>query len=85
MPGGELGDKLNAMLLAVGFNLVKLMKGVMERWLKGLFLCLRGAADGMARIIAGLRDRLMSPTAPDRLPSDGVACRHPQFGSWGFA
>ena len=85
MLGGELGDKLNAMLSAVGFNLVKLMKGLKDRWLKGLFLRLREVADGMARIIAGLRDWFMPPTAPAQLPSGGVTCRLPQFGNWGFA
>ena len=33
---GELGDKLNVMFAAIGFNLKKLMKG-----LKRLFFCLR--------------------------------------------
>ena len=83
--GGELGDKLNAMLSAVGFNLVKLMKGLKKKWLRSLFLCLREVTDGMARIIAGLRDCFMPPTAPVRLPSCGEACRLPQFGNWGFA
>jgi hypothetical protein len=50
------GDKLNAMLSVVGFNLVKLLKGLKERWLKYLFLCLRKMAEGMARIITGLRE-----------------------------
>ena len=63
MLGGKLGDKLNAMLSAVGFNLVKLMKGLKKRWLKSLFLCLREVADGMASIIAGLRDWFVPPTA----------------------
>ena len=85
MLGGKLGDKLNAMLSAVGFNLVKLMKGLKKKWLKSLFLCLREVADVIARIIAGLRDWFMPPTASERLPSCGVACRQPQFGSWGFA
>ena len=85
MLGGELGDKLNAMLSAVGFNLVKLMKGLKKRWLKSLFLCLREVADGMASIIAGLRDWFVPPTAPERLAAGGVACRHPRFGNWGFA
>ena len=35
---GVLGDKLNAMLSALGFNLVKLMKALRKRWIKGLFL-----------------------------------------------
>ena len=55
MLAGAAGDKLNAMLAAVGFNLVKLMRG-----LKRLFLCLRTEIDGFAaflveflRLIAG--------------------------------
>jgi len=85
MLGGELGDKLNAMLSAVGFNLVKLMKGLKKKWLKSLFLCLREVTDGMARIIAGLRDQFMPPTVSERLAAGGVACRHPRFGNWAFA
>lgn len=52
MLAGAAGDKLNAMLAAVGFNLVKLMRG--------LNLCLRTEIDGFAaflveflRLIAG--------------------------------
>lgn len=52
MLGGELGDKLNAVLSAMGFNLVKLMKGLKRRWLMRLFLCLQAAADGFAACIA---------------------------------
>ena len=55
MLAGAAGDKLNAMLAAVGFNLVKLMRG-----LKRLFLCLRTETDGFAsflvkflRLVAG--------------------------------
>ena len=55
MLAGAAGDRLNAMLAAVGFNLVKLMRG-----LKRLFLRLRTEADGFAaflveilRLIAG--------------------------------
>ena len=29
---------MNAMLSALGFNLVKLMKALKKRWIKGLFL-----------------------------------------------
>ena len=54
--GSELGDKLNAMLSTGGFNLVKLIKGLKKKWPKSLFLCLREVTDGMARIIAGLRE-----------------------------
>ena len=55
MLAGAAGDKLNAMLAAVGFNLVKLMRG-----LKRLFLCLRTETGEFAaflveflRLIAG--------------------------------
>ena len=49
MLAGAAGDKLNAMLAAVGFNLVKLMRG-----LKRLFLCLRTEADGFVDFLAEL-------------------------------
>ena len=54
MLGGERGDKLNAMLSAAGFNLVKLMKGLKKRLLKRLFLCLRTMAGDIADTVAGL-------------------------------
>ena len=57
MLAGAAGDKLNAMFAAVGFNLVKLMRG-----LKRLFLCLRTEADGFAAFLVGLL----------RLVADGV-------------
>ena len=50
----ELGDRLNAMLSAAGFNLVKLMKGLKRRWLKRLFLCLRTVAGDIVGIVAGI-------------------------------
>ena len=49
MLAGASGDKLNAMFAAVGFNLVKLMRG-----LKRLFLCLRTEADGFATFLTEL-------------------------------
>ena len=49
MLAGAAGDRLNAMLAAVGFNLVKLMRG-----LKRLFLCLRTEADGFVGFLAEL-------------------------------
>ena len=49
MLAGAEGDKLNAMLAAVGFNLVKLMRG-----LKRLFLCLRMEGVGFAAFLAGI-------------------------------
>ena len=48
MLGGERGDKINAVLSAVGFNLVKLMKGLKKRWLKRLFLYLQAAMERFA-------------------------------------
>ena len=50
---GVLGDKLNAMLSALGFNLVKLMKALTKRWLKGLFLCPYAI---MRRILSWMRE-----------------------------
>lgn len=85
MLGCELGDKLNAMLSAVGFNLVKLMKGLKERWLKRLFLCLQTMADGIARILAHVRDWFVVPSLPERPPPVATPCCRPQFGNWGFA
>ena len=84
MLGGELGDKLNAVLSAVGFNLVKLMKGLKKRWLKRLFLCLQAMADGMVRLIAGLHGWLLPPDTSVWVASGG-SCHHPQLGNWGFA
>ena len=49
MLAGAAGDMLNAMFAAVGFNLMKLMRG-----LKRLFLCLRTEADGFATFLAEL-------------------------------
>ena len=49
MLAGAEGDKLNAMFAAVGFNLVKLMRG-----LKRLFLCLRTEIDGFVDFLAEL-------------------------------
>ena len=40
MLGGEVGDKLTAMRLALDFNPVRLMKGLKKRCLMSLFLCL---------------------------------------------
>ena len=51
--GGVLGDKLNAMLSALGFNLVKLMKALKKRWIKGLFLYPYAI---MQRILSWMRD-----------------------------
>lgn len=44
----------DAMLSAVGFSLVKLMKGLKKRWLKRLFLCLRTMVGNLADAVAGL-------------------------------
>lgn len=78
-------DRARERVVSVGGRLVKLMKGLKKKWLKSLFLCLREVTDGMARIIAGLRDQFMPPTVSERLAAGGVACRHPRFGNWAFA
>jgi len=49
MLAGAEGDKFNAVLAAVGFNLVKLMRG-----LKCLLFCLRMETDGFAMLLAEL-------------------------------
>lgn len=49
MLAGAAGDRLNVMFAAVGFNLVKLMRG-----LKRLFLCLRTEADGFEAFLVEL-------------------------------
>ena len=49
MLAGAKGDKLNAMLAGMGFNLRKLMRG-----LKRLFLCLRTEAYGFAEFLGDL-------------------------------
>ena len=85
MLGGELGDKLNAMLAAVGFNLVKLMKGLKKRWLKRLFLCLRAVTDGMPRILAHVRDWFLLPSVAGQPPSVAATCGRQHYEKWGFA
>ena len=87
MLGGELGDKLNAILAAVGFNLVKRMnmKGLKERWFKRLFLCLQAMADGMARVLAHVCDWFAAPSFPERQPSVVAPCCRPRCGNCGFA
>ena len=78
MLGGELGDRLNAVLSAVGFSLVKLMKGLKRRWLKRLFLCLQAAMDWFAILIARLAAAALArPAAILRTPSE--------CPEWGFA
>ena len=47
MLAGAMGDKINAVLAGVGFNLVKLMKG-----LRRLFLCLRTEVCGFAEFLS---------------------------------
>lgn len=58
--GGVLGDKLNAMLSALGFNLVKLMKALKKRWIKHLFLYLCTIVDEFKSYIEEIRNALMS-------------------------
>ena len=79
MLGGEVGDRLNAMLSAVGFNLVKLMGGLERRWRARLFLCLRMAADGMARLIATLSARVPCLGWLEPSPSMVPSARQPIF------
>ena len=81
MLGGELGDRLNAILSAVGFNLVKLMKGLKKRWLKRLFLCLRTVAGDIAGIVAGI---LRWVDAAWRQAAT-ASCRPPFAANWHFA
>lgn len=80
MLGGERGDRLNAVLSAVGFNLVKLMKGLKRRWLKRLFLCLQAAdvfAARLARFVQQTVAGRVRPAAILRIPSE--------CPDWGFA
>ena len=64
MLAGAAGDKLNAMLAAVGFNLVKLMRG-----LKRLFLCLRTEADGFVDFLAELLRLIADGVLPEPVGS----------------
>ena len=76
MLAGASGDRLNAMLAAVGFNLVKLMRG-----LKRLFLCLRTEADGFASfLVAFLRQ-----VAGGGLPEPAVLRCSRKTANRGFA
>ena len=79
--GGEIGDKLNAILSAVGFNLVKLMKGLKKRWLKRLFLCLQALADGFTVRIA----RFFQLAAAELTRQAEVLRRPSDCPNWGFA
>ena len=81
MLGGELGDKLNAMLSAVGFNLVKLMKGLKKRWLKRLFLCLRTAVGG----IGGVAARFLRWVDAAWRQTAMTSCRPSFAANWHFA
>ncbi len=81
MLGGERGDKLNAMLSAVGFNLVKLMKGLKKRWLKRLFLRLRTEADNIVDAVNGLLRWLGAV----RCRATVVLCRPAFAADWHFA
>ena len=78
---GELGDRINTMLSAVGFNLVKLMKGLKRRWLKRLFSCLRTMADYIADAAAGL----LRWVAASRCQASARPCRLPLAEDWLFA
>lgn len=76
MLAGAAGDKLNAMLAAVGFNLVKLMRG-----LKRLFLCLRTEADGFVDFLA----ELLRLIAGGVLPEPAVLRNPCKIANRGFA
>ena len=76
MLAGAAGDKLNAMLAAVGFNLVKLMRG-----LKRLFLCLRREAGGFVDFLADLLLLIAGGALPEP-----VVLRYPcKIANRGFA
>ena len=81
MLGGKQGDKLNAMLSAVGFNLVKLMKGLKKIWLKRLFLCLRTEADNIVDAVNGL----LRWFGAVRFQAAVVLCRPVFAADWHFA
>ena len=81
MLGGKQGDKLNAMLSAVGFNLVKLMKGLKKIWLKRLFLCLRTEADNIVDAVNGL----LRWFGAVRCQAAVVLCRPVFAADWHFA
>ena len=76
MLAGAAGDKLNAMFAAVGFNLVKLMRG-----LKRLFLCLRTEADGFVGFLA----ELLRLIAGEVLPEPAVLRNPCKIANRGFA
>ena len=76
MLAGASGDKLNAMLAAVGFNLVKLMRG-----LKRLFLRLRTEADGFVDFLA----ELLRLIAGGMLPEPAVLRYPRKIANRGFA
>ncbi len=81
MLGGERGDKINTVLSAVGFNLVKLMKGLKKRWLKHLFLYLRMLADDfIACIVQFVRLTDAIASFPE-----AIVCRSSEARNWGFA
>ena len=79
MLAGERGDKLNAMLAGLGFNLVKLMKGLAR-----LFLCLRTEIDGFADFLLAVV-RLVMCDAAVRLVPVAVLRGDPKFLKSGFA
>ena len=60
MLAGAAGDRLNAVLAAVGFNLVKLMRG-----LKRLFSCLRTEAGGFVDFLAELLRLIAGGVLPE--------------------
>ena len=81
MLGGVAGDRINAVLSAVGFNLVKLMKGLKGKWLDRLLLCLRAAAGEIAELLAEIFVPGTSAPSFAMPTSDGL----PVLGKWRFA
>ena len=65
----------------VGFNLVRLMKGLKKRWLKRLFLCLRTEADNIVDAVNG-RLRWLGDV---RCQATVVLCRPVFAADWHFA
>lgn len=81
MLGGELGDKINAVMSAVGFNLVKLMKGLKKKWIGRLILCLRTVTGEIAVRLAEIF--LHDSSAPlFAMPTSGGL---PVLEKWRFA
>ena len=81
MLGGVTGDRINAVLAAVGFNLVKLMKGLKRKWIDRLLLCLRTVAGEIAGLIAESLVPDITATSFDMQTTDALPARE----KWRFA